>query len=226
MPSKYSLKEYIEGGYYHVYNRGVNKEEIYKDAQDYVVFLRFLKEYLLPPDHPDLKKLQKLQIRRKPINCHEHIELLAFCLMPNHFHLFIKQKTETGLIPFMKALATNYSMYFNHKYRRIGPMFQGRYKAVQITSDQYFLHLSRYIHLNPLPLLARDSPLHIYPYSSYPYYLGTYQADWLHPEEVLAQFRSAKSSYSSDILSYESFVEEYKYNEVEILKTLTIDYDD
>lgn len=209
MPAKNIIKLYVEGGYYHIYNRGVEKRIIFIDHQDYSVFLRFLKEYLLPLNHPDLKTLQNLNKRRHPINCSDYIDLLAFCLMPNHFHLFIKQKTNDGIKTFMKALSTNYAMYFNKKYDRVGPLFQNIYKAALIENESYLLHLTRYIHLNPKAVLARDQPLHEYPYSSYSYYLKERKANWLKPQEILEMFRSPKNLLPKDLLSYQSFVEDY-----------------
>ncbi|MBU2595515.1 transposase [Patescibacteria group bacterium] len=205
MPSKNILKEYIQGGYYHVYNRGVEKKKIFKSKQDYIVFLRFLKEYLLPPKHSDLLELQKICPRRNPINCYEDIKLLAYCLMPNHFHLFLKQKSEKGLETFMRALSTNYVMYFNQKYNRVGPLFQSRYKAVYIDNEAYYLHISRYIHNNPRELLARDGPLYKYSFSSYQDYLGKRKCDWLNTKQIIASFKNKRIG----INSYQGFVEEF-----------------
>lgn len=223
MPSKNTIKQYVEGGYYHIFNRGVEKRTIFLDKQDYIVFLRFLKEYLLPPDHPQLKRLQRINPRRHPANCHKDIDLIAYCLMPNHFHLFVKQKTPEGLKTFMKALSTNYVMYFNHKYERVGPLFQGIYKAALIEKEPYFLHITRYIHLNPKEILTRDQHLQDYPYSSYKYYLGINKPDWIKPIEILSLFRSSKSLFPKDILSYEVFVEKYEKDDKDILEETVLD---
>lgn len=205
MPSKNTVKEYIKDGYYHIYNRGVNKTNIFRSKKDYIVFLRFLKEYLLPPKHPDLLTLQGLNPRRRPINCFNDIELIAYCLMSNHFHLFIRQKSDTGLKIFMQAFATNYVMYFNKKYKRVGPLFQGIYKAVLIDNEAYFLHISRYIHSNPRELLTRVQPLQDYPYSSYGNYLGKIKCDWLNTDIILSQFKNKKRGKNS----YQEFVEDF-----------------
>jgi len=209
MPAKHAIKCYVEGGYYHIYNRGVEKREIFIDKKDYSVFLRFLKEYLLPPDHKDLVEYQQLYPRRKPINCHDDIKLIAYCLMPNHFHLFIKQITHYGLKTFMKALLTNYVVYFNKRYNRVGHLFQGIYKGALIETEPYYIHISRYIHRNPLELHAGDHPLHEYPYSSYRYYLSGQSPDWIDINEILKFFSSSKSLLPSEILSYRHFVENY-----------------
>lgn len=203
MPPKNSLKTFTEGGYYHIYNRGVAKQDIFLSPQDYTVFLRFLKEYLLPVNHPDLKALQTLSPRRYPVNCHENVKLLAYCLMPNHFHLLAKNTTQKGIEKFMRALGTNYSMYFNKTYNRVGHLYQGTYKAVLVEKDEQLLYLSKYIHKNPEKLSPRESPLYEYSYSSYPNYLNKRKQDWLHTDEILPFFSEEFPS-----LSYRAFIEE------------------
>ena len=81
------------------------------------------------------------------------VEILVFTLMPNHFHLLLKQKQENGISKFMHKLGVGYSMYFNQKYERTGSLFQGTYKAIPVNNDSYFIHLPYYIHLNPLDLI-------------------------------------------------------------------------
>jgi len=201
MPRKNVVKEYVANGYYHIYNRGVDKSVIFKDEQDYAVFLKFLKEYLLPPNHPELEKLRLICPTRNPINCHDEIVLNAFCLLPNHYHLFVKQITDEGLKTFMKALNTNYSMYFNKKYDRVGPLFQGTYKAILVRSESYLVHLSRYIHLNPRETLKEAQKLEDYPYSSYGAYLGKRNIEWVDRHSILEMFGrnigTAKANYKN-----------------------------
>lgn len=165
MPAKYRVKTYLENSYYHVFDRGVEKRDIFLDEQDYRVFLHFLKFYLSPPKpnfaHPlkEITDFKPTRIRvfsslNKPLN--QELELLAYCLMPNHFHLLMFQKTLTGMTRLLRSLLTNYAMYFNRKYHRIGYLFQGNYKAVLILEEPYLLHISRYIHLNPAELTGTD----------------------------------------------------------------------
>jgi len=216
MPRKNAIKEYVEDGFYHIYNRGVEKRKIFCDKQDYVVFLRYLKEYLLPADHPNLVSLQRLNPKRKTINCNSEVELVAFCLMPNHFHLFLRQKTIDGLKNFMKALSTNYVMYFNKKYQRIGPLFQGVYKAVLVKNDSYFLYITRYIHRNPLEILSKTKPLENYDFSSYPVYCAKKCIEWINPNHILDNFNNPDRNLSANSHgSYKSFVEESADDEAE-----------
>ncbi len=211
MPAKNSVKQFIENGYYHLYNRGVEKRDIFLDEQDYAVFLNYLKKYLDPELGSDpLWKLKSL--------AHE-IDLITFCLMPNHFHLLAKQITRNGITKLMRAVCTNYVMYFNKKYNRVGTLFQGKYKGVIIDNDNYLLHLSRYIHLNPYP----GSDPKSYNYSSFSYYLGNRNASWVKPQEILVFFKEAKRIGSQDFVSYQSFVEDYPEDSEEILGELTLE---
>ncbi len=222
VPAKNTIKPYLENSFYHLYNRGVDSREIFHDKQDYKVFLHFLKRYLTePPETPD-------QVRPPwRSDLYDKINLIAYCLMPNHFHLMVKQFTTHAITEFMRALLNSYVRYFNKKYERVGPLFQGRYKGILIESEPYLLHLTRYIHLNPTEVGEVGPParsdLVRYPYSSYGDYLGKRRTNWLHPEEILVFFRSRQKTSLRDILSYQSFVEEYKEDSKEILGELTID---
>lgn len=212
MPAKNTIKQFVENGYYHVYNRGVEKRNIFQDPQDYAVFLKYLKKYLDPDLGSDpLWKRKSLA---------QEIDLLAFCLMPNHFHLLLKQSTINGITKLMRAVCTNYVMYFNVKYQRVGGLFQGKYKAALVLDDAYLLHVSRYIHLNPY---IGSDPLVDYPYSSYKNYLGQRHSSWVKSEEMLAFFKSAQKTSFRDYLSYQSFVEDYKEDASEILGELTLE---
>lgn len=233
MPSKNIVKTYIENGYYHVYNRGVEKRNIFLDEQDYVVFLHFLKQYLSPPppDGAYLTMTGLHLVRPRPIQTlHEEIDLLGYCLMPNHFHLLLKQNTTDGMTKLLRRLCTSYSMYFNKKYERVGKLFQGAYKAAFIDRDEYLLHLSRYIHLNPVvdkvtPCQGCETCTNAskYPFSSYSYYLGKKKAEWLKPEEILSYFKTARKTLPKDILSYQYFVENFLEEDKELLRKLIIE---
>ncbi|PIR80145.1 MAG: hypothetical protein COU25_01560 [Candidatus Levybacteria bacterium CG10_big_fil_rev_8_21_14_0_10_35_13] len=209
MPAKNSRKQYLENGYYHIYNRGVEKRKIFLDQQDYSVFLSYLKEYLLPKDEealykrladPSISLMERDNIHKalRMNNFYEEITLLAYCLMPNHFHFFMKQKSAGSIDKFMNSLGTRYTMYFNKKYKRVGSLYQGVYKAVLVTGESQFIYLSKYIHKQAISLQGealQKSPC------SYGEYLGHRKTGWVHPEEVLSFF-----SKSNPNLSYQSFV--------------------
>lgn len=205
MPAKNRIKEYQANSYYHIYNRGVEKRIIFLDEQDENVFLNYLKEYLLPKDEKFIESLYSSPNSTPPDkdralkllrlnNFFEEITILAYCLMPNHFHFLIKQKSADSIDKFMNSIATRYTMYFNKKYKRVGPLFQGVYKAVLVNTNEQLLHLSRYIHKQ-----AIDTGIKL---SSYENYLGVKENPWIHPSEILSFF-----SPTSDCLSYKEFVE-------------------
>lgn len=214
MPAKNIIKIYVEKGYYHLYNRGVEKRKIFLDARDYKTFLYLLKAYLSSSPKTPFKKIKTLIAE---------IKLLAYCLMPNHFHLLVKQTTKDAITKLTRRICTNYAMYFNKRYKRVGSLFQGNYKGVLVETDAQLLHLSRYIHINPNEILRSQSKLIDYPYSSYGDYLGLRKTNWLQPEEILAFFRTAKRKNLKDILSYQSFVEDYVEEPEEVLGNLTLE---
>lgn len=205
-------KIYVEDAYYHIYNRGVEKRLIFLDQQDYGVFLSYLKEYLLPKDVEALeRRLSNPQISSRERdnvlkllrlnNFADEITLLAYCLMPNHFHFFVKQKSALSIDKFMNSLGTRYTKYFNTKYKRVGSLYQGVYKAVMIEDESQYLYITKYIHKQALafPSLAWEAGQP----SSFPEYLGKRKTEWVHPEEILELFSKDNSS-----LSYQSFVKE------------------
>ena len=201
MPARNILKQYLSDSIYHIYNRGVEKRIIFLDNQDYKVFLSYIEEYLTP-----LQQGSTLLYRELTGKFYGEISLLAFCLMPNHFHLLIKQKDKDSIKRFSKSLFTRYSMYFNKKYKRVGPLFQSIYKATNVIDKEHLLYISKYIHLNP----SEKANKLIDAYSSYSDYLGITNTQWLNKFIVLTEFN--KSSYMKyhKIKTYKQFVEEYK----------------
>lgn len=146
---------FVEGEYYHLYNRGVDKRVIFPSPRDYRRFLMLLylanstedtriSNILRSTKYDDIFKLD----RAEPL-----VAIGAFCLMPNHFHILATPLIDGGISKFMLKLQTGYSMYFNTKNERTGALFQGPFKSVHADSDQYLKYLYSYIHLNPAKLL-------------------------------------------------------------------------
>ncbi len=194
MPQKNSIKIYYENAFYHVYNRGVEKRNIFLDRDDHLAFLHLIKTALVPAPSP-MQGGTLSRNRRKKF--HDKIDFLAYCLMPNHYHLLLRQTTISGLTEFIRSLSTSYSMYFNKKYRRVGSLFQGVFKAIDIREENYLLWVSRYIHRNP-------PDFQTYPYSSYDDYLGKRKTDWLKTNFLLEFFKSNRFSQEN---SYKLFVD-------------------
>lgn len=173
-----------DGAYYHVYNRGNRKQQIFLNARDYERYLDKVIEY---------KKKYPL-------------EILAYCLMPNHIHFLVKQISSNVISRFMSDLCNSHSRYFNVKYDTVGSLYQGRFKAKKVDKDEYLTHLSRYIHLNPADLfyLTKDTfeQVSSYRWSSLPAYLLGRSNEIVGVESVLQYFSS-----KDPITDYKEFVE-------------------
>ena len=172
---------FVQGEYYHIYNRGNSKQKIFRDKEDYLRFISLL--YISNTDESfnfyDLNKNSKLnvfQIERSNLL----VNIGSFCLMPNHFHILITQIGDGGISKFMQKLSTAYSMYYNKKYKRTGGLFEGKFKTQHVKTDRHLKYLFSYIHLNPVKLIQKDwkekgindkekvlNYLSKYPYSSY-----------------------------------------------------------
>jgi putative transposase len=192
MPGRNVIKEYVGESYYHIYNRGVNKNNIFLDRQDRLYFLSLINRYL----GDDVQKKPHREIYPNYAN---DLELLAYCLMNNHFHLFIFQQPASAITEVMSSLTIAYSMYFNKKYKRVGAVFQQRYRGVRIIHDSQFLHITRYIHMNPKRYTTYEWP-------SLPNYLGYKQDSWLRPVRVLTMLEG----------NYIKFLKEYDDKRAEL----------
>jgi putative transposase len=143
------------GELYHLYNRGTEKRKIFMQESDYDRFLVLL--YLCNSTKPvridDLTQGRTLRELFTNDRDETLVDLCAYCLMPNHFHLLVREKTENSISHFMQKLLTAFTMYFNTRHERIGALFQGKYRAKHIDDDRYLKHLLSYIHLNPVKLI-------------------------------------------------------------------------
>lgn len=225
MPAKNTIKIYATDGIYHIYNRGVEKRTIFLDEYDYGVFLNCLKDALLPPEKLSptiktftLKGVSFKGVARPPKNFVNEIELLAYCLMPNHFHLLIKQSRDRAIDSFMRSIATRYVIYFNKRYKRVGALFQNTYKAILVTEEPYFLHLSRYIHRNPFKHTKNLATA----YSSYAEYLGKRHTEWIKSKMILDMFQQ-KSFLLRHTNTYKKFVEYENEENDTLFKDLTLE---
>ncbi len=155
-------KQWAEGGYYHIFNRGNAKQSIFLDNQDYSFFLFRLKQNLFPKEE---------YVFRTPPLPENSFSLISYCLMPNHFHFLIKQNNNIPVTKLLTRICTSYSMYFNKKYDRIGHVFQDQFKQVTVGDNEYLTWLTAYIHQNPKVGGLVKSPAD-YQWSSYLEYLG------------------------------------------------------
>lgn len=200
MPSRNVSKEQVADSFYHVYARGSNKQKIFLEASDYKYFLSLFERYL--------SRQQQIGKDGTPYpHFYRKIELLAYCLMSNHFHLLVFQTDVPSLEKIMRSIMTSYSRYFNLKYKRSGPLFESRYKAVRIERDSYLQHISRYIHLNP-------RFWENYRYSSLRYYRDGREPVWLNTDRIINIFNDDRVAYTKFVADYEEMhdlLQELKY---------------
>lgn len=211
---------------YHVLNRGSAFQPVFNNKKDYIraietIFYYQNKNLSISYSHflrlPKEQKSVILETLGKKDNF--IVDIIALCLMPNHLHLLLKQNQEKGISYFMSNFTNSYTRYFNKKSKRIGPIFQGKFKAVRIETDEQLLHVSRYIHLNPFTsyVVKILQDLETYPYSSFPEYLGISKTNFFQKEIVLDQFKS-NTSYKKFVFNQAEY-----QRELEKIKHLVLD---
>lgn len=207
MPKRNAIKVYGSDEYYHIYNRGVAKQDIFREPSDYTYFLGLLKRHLSNKPGVDTAG-------REIANYKDLVELTAFCLMPNHFHLLCYLKDAAGIIKLMRSVMTSYTMYFNKKYNRSGGLYEGVFLASRITNEAYLWHITRYIHLNPMDLNVSYSS---YPYSSLSYFIGDTRVPWLSAHRLVESDKD-KADYIEFVADYETM-----HSDMKLLKNIIAD---
>lgn len=175
----------FQNAFYHVFNRGINKQDIFLSKEDYSFFIKKLR---------DLKKKYDYSI-------------YSFCLMPNHFHISI-QTRKTPISKIMSSLITSYSMYFNRTHKHFGPVFQNRFKSILIENNSYFLKLSQYIYLNPVRGGLISDPL-LYQYSSIREALGKEPYSILDEDVIRLVGETENSLKEYEAFIYSGFKEDF-----------------
>ena len=137
-----------EGYYYHVFNRGIEKKIIFHDSQDIKYFLNRLNDFNNTNPIGGIKEQKLIKNKEFRSKASELVKVVAFCLLPNHFHLILKQVSENGVTKFMQRVGTGYAKYYNKKYERNGFLFQGKFKATRLNGDYSLQLLSVYVNLN------------------------------------------------------------------------------
>lgn len=193
---------------YHIYNRGNNKQNIFFEERDYIRFI-FLILYFQGGDSvynigrhvSNYVKHRMFNIDFEKISKNKKVELLAFALMPNHFHFILKEKEQGGISKYLQRIQNSYTKYINTKNGKIGHLFQGPYQSVHVESNEQLLHLSAYIHRNPREIKRWKDKEVDFPWSSFINYIK--ENRWgklLSMELLLGQFKGPKE--------YKSFVDE------------------
>ena len=173
--------------YYHIYNRGNNRQTIFFETDNYLYFLRGIKKYLLPV-----------------------VDMIAYCLMPTHYHLMVRVKDlgqqtsevfkTSEVSAAMQKLSISYTKAINKRFERVGSLFQGAFQGKPITNSRHLLHLCRYIHANPVKDELVADPAD-WPYSNYLEWIGEWDGKLLDRDFVQDQFHDLKE-YRGFVLDY------------------------
>jgi len=224
----------ITGEYYHIYNRGIEKRNVYRESIDYVRFIHDLFEFNDTQPARDFERRYQPNknigqdvggwtphILSEKEEKQKLVEIQCFCLMPNHYHLLVRQVKENGISLFMKKLGGGYTNGFNEKYDRVGALFQGKYKLKHVDRDEYLQHLICYIHCNPLKFLKGWGGLLKYRWSSHLDYLGQENFGSILEKKFLLEFFRGENGYKK-------FIREWMENQskrTEFISPVVIDFD-
>lgn len=169
---------FVQGGYYHVYNRGANRTPIFRSDENYHFLLRRISQYV-----------ESMQVA-----------VIAYCLMPNHYHFVLRQDGEIPLGNFIQAVFNSYTKAFNKMYDRRGTLFEGPFRAIAVDEEEYLIHLCRYVHRNPQEAGLVTNP-NEWPYSNYLEWIGQCGGTLVDREFVCSRF-AAPQAYIQFVLEY------------------------
>jgi putative transposase len=198
------------GNYFHVYNRGVEKRKVFSNRHDYERFVLCLREF---NNHDSFVEIRELVGADDPFSGNpisgeisgerdKLVEIVAYCLNPNHYHLLLKEVREGGVAKFMQRVGIGYTNYFNKKNNRSGVLFQGKYKKVEVKSNEQLLYLSAYVNANHY--IHKIDEFDNWEYSSFFDYLGQRENGWCNTDPILKQFKSNRKDYKKFCLDTSS----------------------
>jgi putative transposase len=216
---KYPL---IEGRVYHTFTKSIAGFEIFRNESDYKRMSSMLNYYKV--ENPPFKFSFYLEIKNKEVFYQKHsfsennlVEIIAYCFMPTHVHLILRQLKKDGISIFMSKVLNSYTRYFNLKNKRKGPLWESRFKNVEVVNDEQLIHLTRYIHLNPVTANLVEDPQD-WSFSSYKEYLGEKQL-----EENICNYSKLLDIVPQDYKEFVSSRKEYQ-RELAGLKELFLEH--
>ncbi|MBU4369785.1 transposase [Patescibacteria group bacterium] len=197
--------KFVNEEYYHIYNRGVDKRTIFQDLNDIDRFFQGMQEFNVIESIGSIyvNTFRKNKLRHRVSKDEKLVDFVCYCLIPNHYHFILQQLIDKGIEKFMHKLGMGHAKFFNSKYKRSGALFQGKFKAIHVDSNEYLLHLSAYVNLNykvhnweqkfgnRVPKLIR---------SSWEEYIGENKENFCKKDIILDQFGSG--------LDYKKFAED------------------
>lgn len=205
---------------YHVFNRGIERKSIFTNKREFERaqgLIKFYRHKEIPIRFSQFIKLAediRNNILERLYKSERLVDILAYCLMPNHFHFMLKQNTDRGISTFISNFTNAYTKYFNTKNQRSGPLLEGVFKAVLVETEEQLVHLSRYIHLNPaVSSIIEADKLDYYAWSSYSEYLSRSDKEICQKSQILEMFKSIKEyrEFVNDQIEYAKKLEAIKH---------------
>lgn len=209
--------------YYHIFSRSIAKYVIFNNSSEFNRIVEIFSLFRFTDFDYEYSKYFRLTDKEKIATCtnldkgnNKLVEIIAYCIMPTHFHLILKQIVNNGITKYMSRSLDSYSKYFNTKHKRVGPLWTGRFKNVLIEDDYQFIHLTRYIHLNPTSAGLVKKPQN-WPHSSY--------FEFINPRNDNTKICNYQKVIDMDPKKYKKFVENQKdyQRKIGIIKNLMID---
>jgi len=201
--------EFKNEEFYHIYNRGVDKRDVFLEEVDYVRFLNSMREFNDDSTYEQRMQGKELSSLRE-LSSEELdnlVEIVCYCINPNHYHLILKQLRPNGVKTFMHKIGTGYTNYFNKKYKRSGSLFQGPFKSIHIDSNEYLLYLSAYVNKNNF---IHGYNLENWKYSSLLDYLGKRSGTLCNKEDIIGQFDNNIDQYKEFLENNALYLKEKK----------------
>lgn len=198
---------FVIGEYYHLYNRGIDKRNIFSNQKDLNRFFQSMVEFNTVDPIGSIYENSFNQLGGETSKLEQLVEFVTYCLNPNHYHFIIKQVQDRGIEKFMQRLGTGYTMYFNEKEKRSGSLFQGVFKSIHIDTNEYLLHVSAYVNLNDrVHQLEGRTPKLVESMSSWGEYMDKKIKGICEKEIILSQFKNVDEYKEFALSSLESII--------------------
>lgn len=212
----------VNGEIYHVFNRSVAQQPIFRNKRECEIYTNLLEYYRFsnPPfrfsHYSRLNSEEKIKILDNLYRKNKFLlDIYSFCLMPNHYHLLVSQTNNSGIMNFVRLCQNSYARYLNIKTKRYGSLFQSPFKATRIETDEQFIHVARYIHLNPITtyLLNNLEETKSYKWSSYIDYLSATPRKFINTNFLMRLFKNKErfEKFTQDNLDYQRKLEKIKH---------------
>ncbi len=217
--------KFVNKGIYHIFNKTTDRSKVFFDDALCYLFLDVLKYYrstksnLRYSNYKNLtQEIKEFYDKQLQIEKYFHVNLFCFSLMPAHYHLLLQQKRNDGVSHYISQIINSFTHYYNIKFSRLGSLFLSPFRAVEVRTQEQFIHVSRYIHLNHYSsgIITDTNELYVNPFSSFPRYMNSNKDDLIEKNYLLKMFNNNPKRYKEFVLNnaeYQKSLERLKYTE-------------